>query len=44
MARVYSSFLGQVVQMTAYAIALLGFVLGQRALSNVARVLEIEEA
>lgn len=44
MARVYSSFLGQVVQMAAYAIALLGFVLGQRALSTVARVLEIEEA
>jgi len=44
MAHVYSSFLGQAVQMTAYAIALLGFVLGQRALAGVARVLEVEGA
>jgi len=44
MARVYASFPGQMVQMSAYAIALVGFVLGQRALASVARVLEIEEA
>ncbi len=44
MARVYSSFLDQVIQMTAYVIALLGFVLGKRALAGVARVLGVEEA
>ncbi len=44
MAHIYASLTGQVVQITAYALALVGFILGQRALAGVARVLEIEEA
>jgi len=44
LARIYASPSGELIQMVAYLLALGGFLLGTRALANVQRAMEIEEA
>ena len=42
LASIYTSPLGELIQMAAFLIALVGFLIGTKALSKVAKVLEIE--
>lgn len=44
LAQIYASPSGELIQMAAYLLALVGFLLSTQALAKVARVLEIEEA
>jgi hypothetical protein len=44
LAQIYASPSGELLQTVAYMLALVGFLLGTRALANVSRVLEIEDA
>lgn len=44
LAKIYASPSGELIQIIAYMLALVGFLLGTRALAQVSRVLEIEEA
>lgn len=41
---VYASPTGQVIQMVAYSIAAVGFLLGQRTMQRVRRVMDVEQA
>ncbi len=42
MDRIYASMTGQIVQIVAYTIAVAGFLLGQRTMRRVRRVMEVE--
>ena len=42
MDRIYASMTGQIVQIVAYTIAVTGFLLGQRTMRRVRRVMEVE--
>jgi len=44
LATIYASPSGELLQTVAYMLALVGFLLGSRALANVSKVLEIEDA
>jgi Flp pilus assembly protein TadB len=44
LAQIYASPSGELIQIVAYMLAMVGFLLGTRALAQVSRVLEIEEA